>query len=164
MELTPEQARAAYDCLRPEMEAAYAGSGLEAAGAYPDWPRFSEHAYQSATHGQRYVQNFASPEGAEAYGRFEEVGRMPEGSILAKSSFMAHPDGALEVGPLFLMERLGEGASPDTYGWAYSMAMPDGTVMADADIQAFCAGCHAAVAEAQDSLFFMPEEVRKTGS
>ncbi len=140
---------------------AYAGSGIEAATSYDGWPRFSTVAYQSATHGMRYVQNYAAPgEAAEAYGRFEEVGRMPTGAVLAKDSFVAHPNGGLAVGPLFLMERLEDDASPDTAGWLYTMVMPGGAVDRSAGTQAFCAECHAAVADFQDSLFFLPSELR----
>jgi len=161
VELTEAQARAAYECLLPEMIEAYSASGLDVAASYDGWPRFSTVAYQSATHGMRYVQNYAAPgEAAQAYGQYEEVGRMPTGSVLAKDSFVAHPDGKLQVGPLFLMERLADGASPETHGWAYSMVMANGAVDRSAGTQAFCTECHAAVAEVQDSLFFLPSELR----
>ena len=140
---------------------AYSGSGIAAAESYDGWPRFSSVAYQSATHGMRYVQNYAAPgEAAEAYGRFEEVGRMPTGSVLAKDSFVAYPNGDLQVGPLFLMERLADGASPETAGWLYTMVMAGGAVDRSAGTQAFCADCHAAMADFQDSLFFLPSELR----
>lgn len=119
VELTEAQARAAYDCLLPEM--------------------------------------------TEAYGRFEEVGTMPTGSILAKDSFVAHPDGGLSVGPLFIMERLAPSESPDTAGWAYRMVMPNGAVDRSAGTQAFCAECHAQMADFQDSLFFLPPDLRIGG-
>lgn len=87
---------------------------------------------------------------------------MPAGATLAKDSLVVHPDGRLEVGPLFVMEKLAPGAGPETHGWAYRMIVPTGAVVKDADTQRFCAGCHGAVAEAQDSLFFLPEEFRVT--
>ena len=140
---------------------AYGESGLDVATSYDGWPRFSTVAYQSATHGMRYVQNYAAPgEAAEAYGRFEEVGRMPTGAVLAKDSFVAHANGKLQIGPLFLMERLEDGASPDTADWAYSMVMANGAVDRSAGTQAFCAECHAPMADFQDSLFFLPSELR----
>jgi len=144
------------------MTEAYSQSGLEVAEAYGDWPRFSEVAYQSATHGNRYVHNYASPDGADEYGKFEEIDRMPAGSTLAKDSFVANADGSLAVGPLFLMERLEAGANPDWDDWEYSMVMPDGTVQTG-DAMQFCADCHGAVAQVQDSLMFLPEELRTEG-
>ncbi len=161
VDLTEEQARAAYECLLPEMIEAYGESGVEAATSYDGWPRFSTVAYQSATHGMRYVQNYAAPgEAAEAYGRYEEVDRMPTGAVLAKDSFVAHPDGKLQIGPLFLMERLEDGASPNTADWEYATVMPGGAVDRSEGTQQFCADCHAAVAETQDSLFFLPSDLR----
>jgi hypothetical protein len=85
---------------------------------------------------------------------------MPTGSVLAKDSFVAHPDGRLQVGPLFLMERLEDGASQETAGWLYTTVMPGGAVDRSAGTQAFCAECHAAVADFQDSLFFLPPDLR----
>lgn len=164
VELTPAQAEAAYACLKAELAKAYASSGDPAAMAYAAWPRFSAQPYRSATHGQRYVQNYAEPgQAAQQYGRFEQVGRMPEGATLAKDSFVAHPDGRLEVGPLFVMEKLAPGASPDTFGWGYRMVTPAGAVVQDQATQQFCAGCHGNLADTQDGPFFLPEEFRATG-
>ena len=70
---------------------------------------------------------FADSSGANP-GGVEEVGRMPTGAVLAKYSFVAHPDGGLEVGPVFLMERLEDGASQETAGWLYTTVMPSGAV------------------------------------
>lgn len=150
----------AYDCLSGLMRTAYAASGLDIAATYQGWPRFSRVAYASASHGSRYVQNYASPEGAAAYGRFEEIKQMPAGAVVAKDSFLVQPDGTLALGPLFLMEKLPAGSSRATADWKYTMVTPDGQVMAGARTQ-FCADCHMAAAEA-DSLFFLPEEYRVT--
>ena len=157
-ELTADEARAAYECLMEEMAAAYGRSGVAVARQYQGWPRFSKVAYRSATHGSRYVQNYASPAGAGAYGRYEEVGRMPAGSVAAKDSFVVNPDGSLAVGPLFVMEKLEPGSSARTGDWKYTMIMPNGQVLSGAQT-GFCAECHMTSAET-DSLFFVPEEYR----
>ena len=140
------------------MERAYRRAGLAVADQYQDWPRFSTAPYPSATHGGRYVQNYVSPDGAEAYGRYEAIGTMPAGAVVAKDSFVIETDGSLSVGPLFLMRKLEAGASPATGDWAYTMILPDGQVMSGDETQ-FCAQCHG-LAQDTDSLYFLPEAFR----
>jgi len=158
VELTEAELAEAYDCLMEAMKKAYGASGLDVATKYRGWPRFSRVPYQSATHGSRYVQNHASPDGAAAYGRFEKVGRMPAGAVAAKDSFVVQPDGTLALGPLSVMEKLPAGSSAGTGDWKYTMVMPNGQVMAGGQTQ-FCADCHMSASDT-DSLFFIPEEYR----
>ncbi len=160
--LSDAQAKALYERLHEAMQQAYARSGLEIARIYRSWPRFSTGPYVSATHGGRYVQNYASPDGAEAYGRFEKVGRMPAGAILAKDSFVVQ-GGRARPGPLFLMEKLPAGTSPATGDWKYAMVTPDGRLVDEPRQVRFCADCHMSAADT-DSLFFMPEKYRRRGS
>jgi hypothetical protein len=51
-----------------------------ASGEWGDWEQFSTVAYISDTHGGRYVHNAANDIGAEEYGRYEDLSRMPTGS------------------------------------------------------------------------------------
>ena len=152
-----------------EMLAAYAPSGVAGADNYTNWPRFSQRAYVSDTHGGRFVQNYANAAAAEAYGWFEDIGTMPVGGVLAKDSFVAMGNGGLAVGPLFMMEKMAAGFSADTGDWRYTMIMPDGSVAgqtggAGSEVMQFCADCHGAVAEDQDHLWFLPEEFRVTAN
>lgn len=82
-ELTAAEANAGYDCLLDEMVAGYRASDLPASWHYKDWDAYSSRPYPSETHGSRFVSNYANAV-AKPYGRFEEAGRMPVGSILAK--------------------------------------------------------------------------------
>jgi hypothetical protein len=59
----------------------------------PTAEQFSTRGYVSDTHGGRFVHNAANDLAAEEYGKYEEVRRMPVGSILAKPSFTVAPDG-----------------------------------------------------------------------
>ena len=93
------------------MRAAYAKSGNPSAVTFTSWPRFSRQSYQSATHGGRYVQNYANKK-ATAYGKFENVGTLPAGASLAKASFSVSGDGKVGVGQLFMMEKMPAGFSP----------------------------------------------------
>lgn len=164
VQLTREEARAAYDCLKPEMAAAYAKAGVEQVKGYMRWANVAAVPYVSATHGSRYVNNYANAIGAPFYSKFEKVGRMPAGSVLAKDSFVVNADGTLAVGPLFVMAKKAKGFNAETHDWQYQMIMPDGSLfgttggVGSAKVQ-FCAECHATM-EDQDSLFFLPEEYR----
>ena len=157
-ELSEAKAREIYEGLMAKMQEAYGASGDPVATEYQGWPRFSTAPYQSATHGNRYVQNYADPKAAGAYGKYEEVGRVPAGGIVAKDSFVVKPDGSVALGPLFVMEKLAAGSSPDTDDWKYTLIMPNGQTMGGDQTQ-FCAQCHKLAAET-DSLYFLPEEFR----
>ena len=148
------------------MIAAYSKSGMGTAQAYLNWRRYSTVAYQSATHGNRYVHNYGDANAAN-YGRYENVGTMPAGALLVKDSFSATAGGKLSVGPLFLMEKMPAGFNPSGGDWQYTMIMPNGSIFGvtngkNSKGMQFCIDCHSAVAEDQDSLMFLPEEFRQT--
>lgn len=164
-EITPDEARTAYDCLRGEMQG-YARSGIAGSDSYTGWENVATAPYQSATHGSRYVNNYVNDTGAEAYKKYEDIGKAPVGTVVAKDSFVAHGDGKLSVGPLFMMEKMPDGFNEASGNWKYTMVMPDGNVAGvtdgpGSDAVEFCIGCHAAVGGPQDHLFFLPEEFRK---
>lgn len=162
--MTDAEAIEVYDCVLRELKAAYAKSGNRIAMSYASWPRYSTRAYSSATHGGRYVQNYANDKG-RAYGAYEQAGRMPVGAEMAKDSFVVTADGHVMVGPLFIMEKMPAGFNPDSDDWRYTMIMPNGTVFGttkgagDAKVE-FCIGCHMSVTPESDSLMFMPDEYR----
>ena len=164
MELTDAEASAAYACAKPDLIVAYARSGVMAGRQYVGWTNHATTPYQSATHGGRYVNNYANGVGAD-YGRYEDAGTLPEGSLLAKDSFSVNKTGQVMVGPLFLMAKMAAGFNAGTGDWQYQMVMPNGTVYGttggagSAKVQ-YCADCHNAMAE-QDSLWFLPDEYRR---
>lgn len=162
MKLSDAEALAAYDCILEALGAAYGKSGLDSAVSYQAWDVYSRAPYGSATHGGRYVHNYAS-EAAEAYGAFEKAGVMPEGAKLAKDSFRVTDAGAVQIGPLFIMEKMGPGFSPASNDWRYTMVLPDGSVAGStggegSEKMQFCADCH--LATASDSMMFIPEKYR----
>jgi hypothetical protein len=165
VDLTDEELRAVYDCLRPEMVAATQGAELFAAKRWGNFERYSTISYRSDTHGGRLVNNYANHIAADTYGQYEEVRRMPTGSILAKDSFVVNANGTVSPGPLFLMEKMVSGFSEDTGDWRYAMVMPDGSVFGvtggpnSTGLQ-FCHDCHVTM-EDNDMMFFMPAEYRK---
>ncbi len=162
-DMFPNTAETVYQNIRAEMAAGYALAQMPKLRRYLSWRRFNKAPYRSATHGARYVNNYANRRG-EGYGAFERAGRLPEGSILVKDSFTATVDGGIYPGPMFVMEKMEQGFNPPGGDWRYRMIMPDGSLFGEtngvnSDSVSFCIGCHATRA-ANDHLFFLPEAYR----
>jgi LysM repeat protein len=159
---------AANPCNPQAIQAAAVPDEIAAvARSYQVWTQVNTAPYVSATHGSRYVNNYPGPDAVQAYLEFEEIGAMPVGGRIAKDSFTVSPDGQVGVGPLFIMEKMPEGFNAASDDWRYAMIMPDGSLFGVTGGQGseqveFCAGCHAIVADDQDSLYFLPEEFRST--
>ncbi|MBE9556199.1 MAG: cytochrome P460 family protein [Proteobacteria bacterium] len=164
-DMFPNTAETVYQNIRAEMAAGYALARMPDLRNYLSWRRFNTAPYRSATHGARYVNNYANRVG-QAYGAFEEAGILPAGSILVKDSFTATADGGIYPGPMFVMEKMETGFNSQSGDWRYSMIMPDGSLFGEtkgvnADAVQFCVGCHAGRRQ-YDHLFFLPEEFRLT--
>jgi hypothetical protein len=162
-EISNKEAAAVYALLLKDANP-YLSTGSDIAADYRSWSRFNTVPYQSATHGGRYVNNYADG-AAAAYGKFEDFGEMPVGSILAKDSFTIDGNGQVSSGPLFLMRKMEAGFRPDFGDWEYTLIMPGGDVFgitkgAGSDNVDFCGTCHMAVPD-QDHMFFLPLEYRK---
>lgn len=164
--LTKNDAMVIYDTIAEHMAERLAISGEPVASEYRSWPRSNDAPYLSATHGSRYVNNYANLAAVRAgYNNLRPGIVMPPGAVLAKDSFTFTDDRALFIGALFVMEKLAAGRSPDTADWRYLMILPDGSVFADStgafpETAAFCHTCHIQ-AEEFDYLFFLPEEYRR---
>lgn len=159
-DLPPAEAQLAYNTLIDIMVRSYVASMEPTTRRYIAWPRYNSAPYPSATHGNRYVNNYVNPEAAAAgYGQGGVT--MPPGAIIAKDSFTATQAGDLWPGALFVMEKLEPAVSPENGDWRYLMIMPDGSTFGDSLTHparmAFCHECHAARAE-DDYLFFVPTE------
>jgi hypothetical protein len=144
---------------------AYAPGQHWAAGAWGDWEQFSTVAYISATHGGRFVHNAVNDIGAEQYGRYEDLNRMPVGSTVVKPSFAVTPDGHSTLGPLFIMEKMTRNWNEATADWRYAMINPDGSTFGvtggpNSDGLMFCHECHT-MGQDNDYMLFLPEEVRR---
>ncbi len=158
--LTASDATAVYEDILADMVAGYSLSDDPSAAAYPDWARLNVAPYRSATHGNRFVNNYANPVAARVYARSLNGEAMPTGSVLVKDSFTVTNEGEVFVGALFIMEKLAAGKRPAYGDWRYIMILPDGSLFgdsegSDAPRMGFCDGCHAAVAR-NDRLFFLP--------
>lgn len=161
--LTPAEAEETYQQLVDELVAGYAPTDHPAARDYRNWRRYNGAPYLSATHGNLYINNYVN-EAGRAYGRFENAGILPVGTIIAKDSFVVERNGEVRPGPLFIMEKMPKGFNYVSGDWRYTQIMPDGvffgeTLGEDAERVEFCIGCHLAV-EQQDHLFFIPAPYR----
>lgn len=154
-----------YACLHDTMTKVYAKAGVAEVADYQSWTNIAKRPYQSATHGSRYVNNYADATGAPAYTKFEQAGEMPEGAVLAKDSFVVDSSGNAQLGPLFVMEKMADGWNETTRDWRYTIIQPDGSVGGvtggeGMDME-FCAACHNSVAPEQDSIMLLPEDARR---
>lgn len=166
--LTAADAEGIYDRILDEVVRGYRLSGDPAAISYRSWQRFNTAPYRSATHGERFVNNYGNAQGL-AYARFEAAGEMPKGTVLAKDSFAVTDEGNVFTGPLFLMEKMAAGFNPASRDWRYSMIMPDGSLFGVTKGQGsarveFCITCHETAGDENDHLFFVPQDYRQAQS
>ena len=156
-QLSAAEALTIYDNVADRMAKGYALSGDVTAKSYLKWRKYNLSPYPSATHGNRFVNNYANPI-AKNYGRMKPGERLPEGSVIAKDSLTVTARRDVFAGALFIMEKLPAGKSPKSADWRYKMIMPDGSLFGDtqgdnADKVAFCHDCHATVLK-DDYLFW----------
>ena len=157
--LKPSESLSIYQSIADELSRGYAASKDKTAMTYRKWRLFNTAPYTSATHGNRFVNNYANE---KTYGKPGAV--MPPGTVIAKDSFTVTSESAIFGGALFLMEKLTPGTSPGTGDWRYAMIMPDGSVFGDSTGDnpgqvKFCYGCHKAKA-GDDYLYFLPKAYR----
>jgi len=163
-QLSASEADEIYQNIIDELSAMYAISGDPTANSYRYWRRFNTGPYLSATHGNRYVNNYANAKAGD-YGFGQLRKRAPVGAIYAKDSFTITKEGKLYGGALFLMEKLAYGVSLKTSDWRYWMILPDGSLLGDTrgenpEAVKFCHTCHKIVAK-KDHLYFVPKSHQK---
>ena len=156
-------ARAIYGDLKDGIAKGYAISEEATAQNYQSWKRYNSVPYQSSTHRNRYVNNYANAK-ASRYGAYDSAGILPVGSVIAKDSFVVDHKGVAEPGPLFIMEKMAAGFNYVSGDWRYTMILPDGSLFGttkgdNAGRVEFCISCHLA-REKFDHLFFLPKEWR----
>ncbi len=161
--LSKEESRKVYDNIAKDLAGFYAVSREPAAEQFRSWKVFNTAPYLSATHGNRYVNNYANARSL-GYGTLKSGDRLPAGAIIAKDSFTVTGEGEVFGAALFIMEKLAAGKSPKTGDWRYVMILPDGSYFGDttgdnADDVAYCHTCHKVKART-DYLFQIPKKYR----
>jgi len=122
---------------------------------YRTWKKVNTEPVLSASHGNRYVITYlnkvAEPSGLQGNFPFSK------GAVLAKESFEAKDAKPGPHGPLFIMEKRGEGYDRAHENWHYAVVNPNGAVSLsgsghERSPTQFCSACHA-MAKANDYVF-----------
>jgi len=163
-ELTGAEAQAVYDCIAADLHKGYATGDKRWIDAgfvryYRDWTRASSFPAAPGFHGERFLVTWVNPTGADAYLDYAEDPVIPSGTVIAKESFAVGDDGKVHAGPLFLMQKVEAGVSPQTDDWYYMMVAPDGAPVA-VEVMSACSECHQANFAHQGGLGYPVEEAR----
>jgi len=164
-ELTGDETEAVYDCLKTDLQAGYQKGPKrwipEAfVKDYPDWTKASAFPAAPGFHGGRFLVTYVNSIGADEYLKYKpENVVVPAGTQIAKESFAIDDDGKVTKGPLFLMEKVAAGKSPETDDWYYMMVAPNGSPQAVNVITA-CSECHQGNFGEQGGLGYPVEDAR----
>lgn len=163
--LTHEEAQAVYDCLKDGLHEGYMQGDKKWIPAdfvrdYRNWTRVSDLPASPGFHGGRFLLTWVNDVGADEYLKFlEERGPMPAGTRIAKESFAVNEAGEVQKGPLFLMEKVAAGISPESNDWYYMMVAPNGEPQA-VPVMTACNACHQGNFGQRDGLGYPVPEVR----
>lgn len=162
--LDGRRAEAVYQAIKLQIRNDYARSGDPVALAYQGWKRYNVTPYLSPNHGARFVNHYAN-DLARAYGKYEDIDRLPVGSVVIKDSFVVTESGMLRTGPFFMMEKMPAGFPSAAGTWRFLMIRPDGEIFGmtgsnNADRVAFCGDCHNKAGADLDYLYFPPDDRR----
>ena len=93
------------------------------------------------------------------YTKYAEDPTIPAGTLIAKESFSVTDDGTVRPGPLFFMEKVAAGISPETSDWYYYAVAPNGQPMA-VNVIAACSDCHMGNFGHQGGMGYPVEDAR----
>lgn len=163
-ELTGAEAQTVYDCLAEALHDGYTTGAKQWIPAdkvedYRNWQRASSFPAAPGFHGNRFLSTWVNAVGADAYMQYAEDPAIPAGTWIAKESFSVSDAGVASPGPLFLMQKVETGTSPETDDWYYMAVAPNGTPMAVEVISA-CSDCHQGAYGFQGGLGYPVEEAR----
>ena len=163
-DLSHQQANQIYDALKATLDERYSVSNMDLIAGYQDWKRYNSAPYPSATHGRRFVNNYANDLGRD-YGKLKRGQKYPPGTIFAKDTITVTSEGKTFPGAMFVMQKLDPGSNPKTADWRYVMVIPDGTVFGDTigdepELVDYCHACHISRAN-RDNIFYVPKDYRQ---
>lgn len=158
-----DEINAVYEQLKTRMASGYALAKLPVLKNYQSWRLYNSEPYLSATHGQRYVNNYANGL-VTNYGKLKKGEGYPVGAVFAKDTITVTSTKKVFPGAIFVMEKLSPGTSPATRDWRYIMVLPDGSkfgdTMGDAPQEVeYCAACHIQKSR-EDYVFYVPKKYR----
>ncbi|HUS54593.1 MAG TPA: hypothetical protein VMY41_11390 [Thermohalobaculum sp.] len=164
-DLTFDEAQVVYDCTAADLHAGYKKGDkrwipAEYVADYRNWTPANSLPANPGFHGGRFLLTWVNAVGASEYLKFaEENVSIPAGTVIAKESFAVTEVGKVEKGPLFIMEKVAAGVSPETDDWYYMMVAPNGAPQA-VPIMTACSECHQGNFGHQGGLGYPAEEVR----
>ncbi|HKK29869.1 MAG TPA: cytochrome P460 family protein [Alphaproteobacteria bacterium] len=163
-ELTGAEAQNVYQCIADQLHADYKEGGKrwipeDYVNNYRDWTAASQFPAAPGVHGGRFLLTWVSEPGADEYLKYQEDPNIPAGTVIAKESFSVNDQGKVSPGPLFLMEKVEAGKSPETDDWYYMMVGPNGQPQA-IDVMSACSACHQGAFGHQGGLGYPVEEAR----
>ncbi|MBO6510501.1 cytochrome P460 family protein [Roseibium sp.] len=164
-ELTGDEAEEIYDCLKADLQAGYQKGpkrwiSEDFVKDYPDWTKASAFPAAPGFHGGRFLVTYVNAIGADEYLKYKpENVTIPAGTRIAKESFAVNDDGKVSRGPLFLMEKVAAGKSPETDDWYYMMVGPNGAPQA-VNVMTACSECHMENFGEQGGLGYPVEDAR----
>jgi hypothetical protein len=164
-DLTFKEAQKVYDCIAADLQAGYMEGDkkwipAEFVADYRNWTLANTLPANPGFHGGRFLMTRVNKIGAEEYLKFkEEDVHIPAGTVIAKESFAVTEAGKVEKGPLFIMQKVDAGVSPETDDWYYMMVAPNGAPMA-VPVMPACSECHQDNYGQQGGLGYPDPEVR----
>ncbi len=164
-EVTYEDAQVLYDCLKDDLYAGYQNGpkgwiSPSVVADYRNWTPVNTMPANPGFHSSRFLSTWVNDVGAEQYLKFNDVdNEMPAGTIIAKETFDVNAEGKASPGPLFFMEKVAEGVSPETRDWYYYFISEKGAPQA-VDVMPACNECHMENFPGSDNLGYPVEEVR----
>jgi opacity protein-like surface antigen len=165
-DLTFKEAQVVYDCIAADLQAGYAKGDKKWIPAafvtdYPNWTLANTLPANPGFHGGRFLMTRVNAVGADEYLKFAEDDdvHIPAGTVIAKESFAVSEQGKVQKGPLFIMEKVAVGVSPETDDWYYMMVAPNGAPQA-VDVMVACNECHVGNYAHQGGLGYPDGEVR----
>ncbi|MGS4945884.1 hypothetical protein ACVDG3_10440 [Meridianimarinicoccus sp. RP-17] len=163
-ELTGDEAQAVYDCLAEALHDGYTSGAkqwipTDKVDDYRNWTLASSFPAAPGFHDNRFLLTWVNDVGAEEYLRYAENPKIPAGTWIAKESFSVNDDGNVRPGPLFLMQKVQAGTSPETDDWYYMLVAPNGSPMG-VDVMTACSECHQGAYGFQGGLGYPVEEAR----
>lgn len=163
-DMTYEDAQKVYECIGENLHAGYAKGAkrwipADYVNDYRSWKLVSRMPANPGFHSNRYLVTYVNDVGADAYMDYAEDPTIPAGTLIAKESFDITDDGKVRPGPLFLMEKVEAGKSPETNDWYYMMVAANGTPQA-VPVMTACNTCHMENFGHQGGLGYPVEDVR----
>ncbi len=162
-DLSFEEANEVYECIAEELHAGYVKGNkrwipADYVNDFRGWAKASTVPAAPGFHGGRFLVTWVNEVGAEEYMKYAEAPSIPAGTVIAKESFQVTDGGKVRKGPLFLMEKVAAGSSPQTDDWYYMMVGANGSPQAVPVVTA-CHDCHSGF-DYQGNLGYPVEEAR----